>query len=75
MIRPPADERRSLGPGRKCRKAQQRREGIGARGKARRCDQGADSVRLLASALNRSIGIGKTIVELLSPAILARVCK
>ena len=35
----------------------------------------AGSVRLLAMALNRSIGRGKTIVELLSPAMLASVCK
>ena len=76
MIQWPAGERGGIGPGRQVPPG----AGAGAESAGRRKPpaggQGAeDSVRLLAIALNRSIGSGKTIVELLSPAILASVCK
>ncbi len=78
MIQWPADELGGIGPGRQVPQG----AGRGAAPKAQGAGsspaglQGAgDSVRLLAIALNRSIGSGKTIVELLSPAMLASVCK
>ena len=78
MIQQPAAMRCGIATGRQVPRGagvtprRNRRHGATQRG----WRQGAaGSARLVAMALNRSIGSGKTIVELLSPAMLASVCK